>query len=484
MKRLMKNESGVALVFTLMVLVVLSVLGTTIGTVAMANINLTENERDYQAAYYIAEAGVNETYLELEAAVQDIYNRTSTKENFDLELSQLVDELSNIEYNHYDFNEGMNPTATIQVDKQDDKYIIDSLGQIGSISRNVRQEIEIKWINKGPGDFPTPVLPAGFAAFIKSSFKLDNGAGVTEKILAESSSHTVIDVPSNGNGNSGKVPDVYYADEYPQYAISWSLLDDFFNSFPSAPSLPTHPKLEEKINNGMITVVDNAGNLLTGNNGVLLSYTFNLKDNFHFNTFRVEGTLNIDTNNQDRTIVVNRLSTAGSPKINIIGDGKVTVFVLDDLEINYGEINQMGKTNQLTIYYMNNKEINLKVNEVNAGIIAKSANVRLQSNGNKDANGIGYVITGGDSVTADNGFKGDNIIVAPYATVNFQGGVRFNGVVLADKMIAGNGMRLEYKELDTSGLPLDFITREDGENVPVGSGDISQVIKPSPPIEE
>ena len=69
MKRLMKNESGIALVFTLMVLVVLSVLGATIGTVAMANVNLTENERDYQAAYYIAEAGVNETYLKIEKTI-------------------------------------------------------------------------------------------------------------------------------------------------------------------------------------------------------------------------------------------------------------------------------------------------------------------------------------------------------------------------------------------------------------------------------
>jgi Tfp pilus assembly protein PilX len=484
MKRLMKNESGVALVFTLMVLVVLSVLGATIGTVAMANVNLTENERDYQAAYYIAEAGVNETYLKLETSVENIYHLSSTKEEFDLELDNLEADLSYLEYNNFDLNDGTTPNVSVHVEKEGDKFIIKGTGEIGSTSRNVIQEVNVKWANKGTGEYPTPALPAGFAAFIKSSFKLVNGAGVSEKILAESSNTTEINIPKNANNNNGKVPDVYFADEYPQYAISWSLLDDFFNGFPSAPALPFHPEVIVDENNIKHAVVDKNGNLKSGVNGALTDYTFILSDDYQFNSFRVEGTLNIDTKNQDRIIVVNKLSTAGSPKINIIGDGKVTIFVLNDLEINYGEINQTGKTNQLTIYYMNNKEINLKVNEVNAGIISKSANVRLQSNGNKDTNGIGYVITGGNSVTADNGFKGDNIIVAPYATVDFQGGVRFNGVVLADKMIAGNGMRLEYKELDTSGLPLDFITIEDGENIPEGGGDISQVIKPSPPIEE
>ena len=82
MKRLMKNESGIALVFTLMVLVVLSVLGATIGTVAMANVNLTENERDYQAAYYIAEAEVNETYLKIEKTILETYENTQSKESF------------------------------------------------------------------------------------------------------------------------------------------------------------------------------------------------------------------------------------------------------------------------------------------------------------------------------------------------------------------------------------------------------------------
>lgn len=57
------EEQGASLLFALMI-ITLSVLGITLGTIAINNVRLTSQEQEYQAAFYIAEAGHNQAYLE------------------------------------------------------------------------------------------------------------------------------------------------------------------------------------------------------------------------------------------------------------------------------------------------------------------------------------------------------------------------------------------------------------------------------------
>lgn len=53
-----QNEQGSALVYTLMVLLLLSLLGLSVGMVTVGSYKLSDSNRDYTSAYYIAELGL------------------------------------------------------------------------------------------------------------------------------------------------------------------------------------------------------------------------------------------------------------------------------------------------------------------------------------------------------------------------------------------------------------------------------------------
>ena len=54
-KRLIKSESGMAMVAVMMALLVLSILGTAAVTMASSNVKVGLEERELQAAYYIGQ---------------------------------------------------------------------------------------------------------------------------------------------------------------------------------------------------------------------------------------------------------------------------------------------------------------------------------------------------------------------------------------------------------------------------------------------
>lgn len=58
MTRALKNENGSALIFTLLALVILTVLGIAAGTTTTFELQLASSERDYQGALYAAEAQI------------------------------------------------------------------------------------------------------------------------------------------------------------------------------------------------------------------------------------------------------------------------------------------------------------------------------------------------------------------------------------------------------------------------------------------
>lgn len=482
MRKLINDESGAALATTLMILVILVVLGTTTASIALANVKLTAEERDYQSAHYIAEAGANEAYLEIEKLVHHSYQTTSTEEAF---LNQVNATLAARFDKTYDDFEAVNneaPVAEVSVKNDSGNEIeIIALGRIGSRQRSINKRVTLNWIAKGSnGQYPTPTLPKGYAAVVRSLLKVYGGGRIHGNALVESRTTTVVNVTKNSF--KPKSNGVDYIEDNPNLTVDWSLLDEFFNNFPSAPTLMTHPNVTEDVLGQEISVINN-GRLRTGYNGRLASHTLEIKDNYYFESIDLAGTLNIDVGNNDQTIVVKNLNTAGMAQMNIIGDGSLTVHVLNQLNLQYGSVNSGGRTNQLTFFYHNHTPLHLKTDAVNAGIIVKDAVVKMSSNSNhNDHNGLGYLLTGGDFVYSDNGFKGEYIIVGPYAEANFQGGVRFSGVALVDRFVAGNGMRLEYKEVDTSGFVLDFITIDEGEKPPTNNQGIEDLITAGPGI--
>lgn len=64
-----KKEDGAGLVLALMVLMVLAVLGVAVAGVTIGSHKLGDISRDSNSAYYIAEAGANLAYDEIESGV-------------------------------------------------------------------------------------------------------------------------------------------------------------------------------------------------------------------------------------------------------------------------------------------------------------------------------------------------------------------------------------------------------------------------------
>lgn len=70
----LKNEQGNMFVLTLFVLVLLSIMGLGLMTVTTNTLKNTRNEREDQAVYYIAEAGLIQKRAELSQQIKGIYN--------------------------------------------------------------------------------------------------------------------------------------------------------------------------------------------------------------------------------------------------------------------------------------------------------------------------------------------------------------------------------------------------------------------------
>ena len=82
MKNVLVNEQGSGLVLALMVLLVLSVLGSALGMVTINSHRLADHTQDTNSAYYIAEAGANMAYEEFKAGILSAYDISSTEDDF------------------------------------------------------------------------------------------------------------------------------------------------------------------------------------------------------------------------------------------------------------------------------------------------------------------------------------------------------------------------------------------------------------------
>lgn len=162
-----KNEQGNMLVFTLLIFVLLAVLGLGLMTTTANTLKNTKTERDDQAAYYIAEAGLVKTRAYVYNQVSTIYSQIKAdydsiedpkeKSKFDFER-EFYDRVGNINLhgeiptppyeNH--FNEPASAEVNVAMVKgnSDVEFRITSVGKIGDIQkRTVTQSFHVSLNN-------------------------------------------------------------------------------------------------------------------------------------------------------------------------------------------------------------------------------------------------------------------------------------------------------------------------------------------------
>ena len=143
-KHLREDEKGSGLVLTLMVLLVLSVLGVSIGTLTLGSYRLSDANRDDTSAYYVAEAGAVAAYEEIQSEVLSAYENNATAGSFYNNVSTIVNGQKG--KSAIDFGEqfGTEPTATIETAQKDLKtYTIISTGEVDGKKRIVTKQFTV-----------------------------------------------------------------------------------------------------------------------------------------------------------------------------------------------------------------------------------------------------------------------------------------------------------------------------------------------------
>jgi len=162
-------QKGSALVVVLLVLVVISLLGMTLLTVTASNFKMTGNERNNQAVYYIAEAGINDSVYKVSQQVQGFSDQTLTHDEFfnnlwvyidasinKVKLSGFASQFGKLPYANIDVVKGLvKDEETPQYTQRTISYVLNSTGQIGDRSRSVSSTIDVSHrIEKSGGKNP------------------------------------------------------------------------------------------------------------------------------------------------------------------------------------------------------------------------------------------------------------------------------------------------------------------------------------------
>lgn len=164
------RQSGSALLVVLLVMVAVSLLGMILLTVTASNFKMTSVERDNQAVYYIAEAGINDSVYKVSEKVEGLSEQTLTHDEFFSNLWTYIDQdIDKVALTEFTSQFGHHPSANIAVDEgilvniEDNsqytertfRYVINSTGQIGNRSRIVSSSIDVSHrIDKSGGRHP------------------------------------------------------------------------------------------------------------------------------------------------------------------------------------------------------------------------------------------------------------------------------------------------------------------------------------------
>ncbi|WP_186576256.1 DUF7305 domain-containing protein [Aquibacillus kalidii] len=464
------NERGATLVMVLMVFTVLTVLGLGLLGVAVSNTKLSTVDREYQATYYIAEAGMTKRFSEIQEWIQN------NKNAGDLTVELL--EEKTLPANTFEKHFNDTPTATVKVEKIDDEnYKIVSVGQIGKRSRTVEKEFKVNWGSSsgGGGSFPVDM-----AVYTNEDIIMSGSATITGDAGTNSIKSNSVEL----NGKPVITGNLYV----PHQAVDIALKkpnDVNINvvgrattmlKLPQFPSFPEFDPLDSK----EVVKSDSERYYVIQNHDLRIDsyltdgYTLELTKNVAFNEIIVQSnySLNIDTNGQDRSMVVDYLNIKNG-HINILGGGSLTLYVKKSIELgSSSSINNGGIVHDLRIYLKGDnegKELMMSGDQRIFGFVyAESADFQITGS----AGLKGYLLTAGDEVKISGGTYSPSFIFAPNAEVDLNGGAQIVGAIISNSFKGTGGTEVTYQKTD-----LDFLSGDEDENT---GGDL---IVPAPQKE-
>ena len=462
---MLKEEKGFTLIGVMLVLSILSVLGLSMAKLSYGSVKVSSGERDDQSAYYIAEAGLTYEMGLVENSLEDIFNATSTEEDFyNLIKDEFVTTMpqpSDLEFAEFF---GEEPTAEIMITELDHDnprtYNIVSTGIIGNKERTLSQEFSVGYTPATGGVGYVPDM----ALFVEETIEMHGGPAITGDIgTIKAGPNTVISTGGSSVDGSIFVPigseaHAIYTDIASFPPATGKNLGDI-PSLPDFPTFPTYFIPEDKIvtsadGYNSTKVIDDGHLLVT--NWLTENYTLNMHSNLQFKSINIyeDNTLTINTGNSDKEIVVDRIYI-NNGHLKIEGTGKLTIYVKDEIDFNRGSINEDGDVNQLNIYLQGTsppKTIDMSHDfKINGSLYAENANIKMSGGsgflGNIFTGGTSFEISGGNSTQVQ-------LIFAPNADFELKAGGHIKGSVIAKSFYMDGGTSLKYEPLDIIDGPI------------------------------
>lgn len=469
LNRFIKNDTGGALVFVILLFTLFSIFGISLMTASISNVTTSTKASQYQSAYYIAESGLVMAMDDLQTAVKSI--GTVKEDKFNEEIEKIIDSFGDKEYRAESFKpiSRTQPKAVVTITKNEDStYTIKSVGEIEKNKRTLIKQFRIQW-NGGeyiePDDNSNPqpniLLPENLAVFTNGKIELSGGASIVGNIATTM--------------NKNKNPIILSGGAYINGAVSYSEQRYNFQlpSFPVYPVYSTYPNKSwnnyDVVYNGDVRIDSWQAN----------NYTLNLTDHASFDDIKITSnmTLYIDVGSTNKSIVVNNLNIENG-HIKLKGTGKLTIYVRGNITMGAGStINETGKIDKIMVYIDQSKnpakpkEIKLAgAQKIYGSLFAKDANIDIDGGGGFQGN----IFTGGSTVSISGGGSGNpSYIYAPNADIKLSGGGTVKGTIVGKTLDASGGTSVTYQYIDLTKLPFIQNNQEPPNKVEVGRGTIS-----------
>jgi|GEM_PF-2406089 len=177
-----ERESGYALLMVMLILLVMTLFGTSLLTLSISNSKMNRAEQNYQAAYYVAEAGLRHHIESMRSKMEELYEDgywdTNKKDDFFQQLKAIKTSIA-------DFEEMAGPQASAQVTGSLKSqvgnrgyFLLQAVGKVGNVSRKVESHVMVEWYPYNPEassglDPSHPVLDASVRAAVLSNGNLN-----------------------------------------------------------------------------------------------------------------------------------------------------------------------------------------------------------------------------------------------------------------------------------------------------------------------
>lgn len=327
------NEEGSALVLTLMIFLVLTVLATSISFLTVGSFRLSDINRDGTSAFYIAEASAKRAYEKASQEVMKTYEAATTTTSSDF-YAALDDALFLREERTFSFAEQFGDDATANVsftatDSNPRKYTLTSTGSVGGKTRTVQKQFDVSWVDKG-GSGGLPALPSEKTVLmtqgkttITAGAKLEGDIHTSSKkpgsiIFSGGATfeNTTLFYPNTANKDNLFVyennitgPKVEPTANTINFDGYKKLIDDFDIPTGITTTLPKETIIKNQYETH--NVVDENGNLQI-NNYLVSEYQLKLTKDVKIPTINITSgkKLTINTNGENRVILIDTTSVA------------------------------------------------------------------------------------------------------------------------------------------------------------------------------